>query len=164
MAIEIERKFLVEGIAWRGLGTGQAYVQGYLATNAQGTVRIRTVGNRAYLTIKGKVKNLTRPEFEYPIPLAEAQEMLQTLCQPYVVAKTRYQIHRDNLVWEVDEFAGRNQGLVLAEVELSIPDQAIALPDWIGAEVSADPRYYNSYLAQHPYATWRDKTSLLRER
>ena len=154
MAVEIERKFLVQGDAWRTLGTGVHYIQGYLATNAQATVRVRVAGEIAYLTVKGKVKNLTRPEFEYVIPLPHAQEMVTTLCHPYVVEKTRYRIELGNLIWEVDEFAGANQGLILAEVELSSPQQAIAKPDWIGKEVSDDQRYYNSYLAKHPYSTW----------
>lgn len=153
MGIEIERKFLVEGETWRSLGIGVDLTQGYLVGNDQATVRVRIAGNVAYLTVKGKVRNLTRQEFEYEIPLIDAQAILK-LCFPRIVAKKRYKIRLDDLTWEVDEFLGANQGLVMAEVELSSPNQPVPLPNWIAEEVSHDYRYFNSYLADHPYTTW----------
>jgi CYTH domain-containing protein len=154
MATEIERKFLVNGDLWRSLGTGEYYKQGYIQTQDQTTVRVRIVGDRAYLTIKGKNQGMVRAEFEYPIPLPDAEMMLATLCRPPFIEKIRYRIPQGDLIWEVDEFSGKNQGLIIAEVELQTEDQAIALPDWIGQEVTADPRYYNSNLVNHPYQCW----------
>lgn len=153
MGIEIERKFLVNGEAWRSLGESTLLTQGYLVGSDQATVRVRIAGENSYLTVKGKVKNLVRQEFEYGIPLTDAQAMLK-LCFPRIVAKTRYKIWINDLIWEVDEFLEANQGLVLAEVELLSPDQPISLPGWIAEEVSNDPKYFNSYLAKHPYTTW----------
>lgn len=158
MGIEIERKFLVTGEAWRSMGHSVPLIQGYLAGSNQATARVRIAGDIAFLTVKGRVKNLTRQEFEYEIPVADAQAMMD-LCHPRVVEKTRYKIPIEDLIWEVDEFAGQNQGLVLAEVELTSPEQSVTLPDWIGLEVSDDPRYFNSYLAVHPYKTWPHEPS-----
>lgn len=155
MAIEIERKFLVKGDKWRSLATGQIYRQGYIPTEPGRTVRIRIVGNQGYLTIKGPGKfGGSRPEFEYPIPVKDAQEMLETLCNQPFIEKTRHKIPIDELVWEVDEFHGENQGLILAEVELETENQSIQIPDWIGQEVTSDYRYFNAYLAKHPYQEW----------
>ncbi|WP_427161724.1 CYTH domain-containing protein [Aliinostoc sp. HNIBRCY26] len=153
MATEIERKFLVKGDAWRQLAEGSLYRQGYIASQGA-TVRVRIVKNQGYLTIKGPTVNYSRSEFEYPIPLADAQEMLDTLCVRPLIEKTRYKINVNNLLWEVDEFAGVNQGLILAEVELTDESQQIELPDWIGEEVSGNPKYYNSYLVKHPFSEW----------
>ncbi|NJK40716.1 MAG: CYTH domain-containing protein [Acaryochloridaceae cyanobacterium SU_2_1] len=153
MGLEIERKFLVIGEGWRSEHPGIPMIQGYLLASTQATIRVRIAHQQAYLTLKSKVEHLTRQEFEYAIPLEDAQAIL-SLCDLGVVSKTRYKIALDDLVWEVDEFASANQGLLLAEVELSSPDQSVSLPDWIGEEVSYDPRYFNSYLAQHPYSTW----------
>ena len=154
MATEIERKFLVNGDLWRSLGTGESYTQGYIPTQDQTTVRIRIVGDRGYLTIKGENQGIVRAEFEYPIPLDDAEKMLATLCRPPFIEKNRYRIPQGDLIWEVDEFSGENQGLILAEVELKTEHQAIALPPWIGQEVTGDPRYYNSNLVNHPYQSW----------
>ncbi|KOR34350.1 MULTISPECIES: CYTH domain-containing protein [Planktothricoides] len=155
MAIEIERKFLVKSDEWRSLGSGELYAQGYIANEAGKTVRVRIVGDRGYLTIKGPGKmGGARPEFEYPIPIKDAQEMIETLCNQPVIEKTRYKISLGELIWEVDEFHGNNQGLILAEVELNSEDQEITIPDWIGAEVTSDRRYFNAYLAEHPYQEW----------
>lgn len=154
MAIEIERKFLVRGDTWRSLGTGEVYRQGYIKTENGTTVRVRMAGERGYLTIKGKTVGARRAEFEYPIPLADAQIMLEILCDRPLIEKVRYRIFKEDLVWEVDEFGGDNEGLILAEVELSDEAQAIELPDWIGEEVTGDRRYYNATLAQHPYRKW----------
>ncbi|MEM9137298.1 MAG: CYTH domain-containing protein [Cyanobacteria bacterium P01_F01_bin.42] len=156
MGIEIERKFLVSQDQWREGATGSFYCQGYLVHDPQVTLRVRVVGDRGLLTIKGKVENLSRPVFEYEIPLSDAREMLQLWCGDQLIEKNRYRIPVGDLVWEVDEFLGVNQGLVLAEVELTSPDQSISLPEWIGPEVSGDIRYYNSYLVKHPYRTWQN--------
>jgi adenylate cyclase len=151
---EIERKFLVVGDGWRQGAQGIALCQGYIPTQDARTVRVRRVGDRAYLTLKGPAVGLVRSEFEYPIPVEDAQAILTTLCQPPLIEKTRYRLPQGDIVWDIDEFAGDNQGLILAEVELTHPDQAVALPDWIGPEVSHDPRYYNANLARHPFTTW----------
>lgn len=153
MAKEIERKFLVNGDSWRQLGEGSLYRQGYIPSQGA-TVRVRIAGNQGYLTIKGPTVNFSRSEFEYPIPLADAQEMLDTLCDRPLIEKTRYKIEWAGLVWEVDEFAGANQGLILAEVELTDEAQQVEIPDWIGTEVTGDNRYFNSYLVKHPFAEW----------
>jgi adenylate cyclase len=154
MGIEIERKFLVKNDTWRQSAVGNYYCQGYLVLDPGVTVRVRIVANLAYLTLKGRVEGLSRPEFEYSIPVADAQEMLNQWGIGNLVEKNRYRIVVNDLVWEVDEFLGENLGLVIAEVELSSEAQPIDPPTWAGMEVSGDVRYYNSYLAQHPYATW----------
>ncbi|MBW4521819.1 MAG: CYTH domain-containing protein [Scytolyngbya sp. HA4215-MV1] len=159
MATEIERKFLVKGDTWRHLATGNFYSQGYITSGNGRTVRVRIVGNQGYLTIKGPTAGLARSEFEYPIPITDAQEMLDTLCDRPLIEKTRYKIPWQGLVWEVDEFAGENQGLILAEVELTDPAQTVDLPLWIGKEVSDDRRYFNSNLAKHPFTHWRASAS-----
>lgn len=153
MPKEIERKFLVKDDSWRQLAKGSLYRQGYISSEGA-TVRIRIVGNQGYLTIKGPTINYSRAEFEYQIPLADAQEMLDTLCVRPLIEKTRYKINLGGLVWEVDDFAGANQGLILAEVELTDEAQQIELPQWIGEEVSGDLKYYNSYLVKHPFSEW----------
>ncbi len=154
MAQEIERKFLVAGDAWRDLAEGVVYRQGYLSTDSDRTVRVRTVGAKGTLTVKGITVGATRTEFEYEIPVADADAMLDALCMRPLIEKTRRKIPFDGLVWEVDEFAGDNDGLVVAEVELSHEDQEFELPDWIGEEVTHDPRYYNANLIAHPFNTW----------
>jgi CYTH domain-containing protein len=154
MAVEIERKFLVRGDGWRSLAPGIVYRQGYITSGRGRTVRVRIAGNKAYLTIKGAPTGISRSEFEYPIPIADAEEMLRTLCDRPLIEKIRYRIEHVGLIWEVDEFLGENQGLVIAEVELTDPNQLIDLPDWIGPEVSENPRYFNAYLAKHPFSTW----------
>ncbi|OUL20204.1 CYTH domain-containing protein [Nostoc sp. 106C] len=154
MAKEIERKFLVNGDSWRKLAEGTLFVQGYISTAKQATVRVRIVGNQGYLTIKGISVKYSRSEFEYPIPLADAQEMLDTLCDRPLIEKIRYRIEYGNLIWEIDEFDGVNKGLILAEVELSHEQQKIELPIWIGEEVSDNPKYFNSNLVKHPFSQW----------
>lgn len=150
MATEIERKFLVKGDGWRSLGVGEIYRQGYISNDKGRTVRVRVVGEQGYLTIKGSTTGMRRAEFEYKIPVEDAQELLETLCDRPFIEKTRYKINISDLTWEVDEFWGENQGLILAEVELETEDQNIELPDWIGEEVTHDPRYYNSNLVKNP--------------
>ncbi|MGA7936383.1 MAG: CYTH domain-containing protein [Kovacikia sp.] len=153
MAIEIERKFLVKGNQWRLLAAGTCYRQGYIASGEK-TVRVRVVGSQGYLTIKGPTTGIARAEYEYGIPVADALEMLQTLCPPPLIQKTRYTVEWAGLKWEIDEFEGENQGLIIAEVELTDANQAIDLPDWIGEEVSHDSRYFNANLAKHPFSQW----------
>jgi len=154
MAIEIERKFLVKDDQWRTLGQGMLYRQGYIATQNLTTVRVRLVGDQGYLTIKGKTESFSRVEYEYPIPGSDAQEMLETLCDRPLIEKTRYRIECQGLVWEVDEFMGENEGLIIAEVELTDENQVLELPNWIGQEVTGDPKYYNANLVRHPFKQW----------
>ncbi len=150
MAKEIERKFLVLGVEWRLGTTGQLYRQGYLSTQIDRTVRVRLVGDKGYLTVKGRTLGATRPEFEYEIPADDANVMLNDLCEKPLIEKTRYKIAYENLTWEVDEFHGENSGLILAEVELEDEEQSIDKPDWVGDEVTSDPRYFNSNLVANP--------------
>ncbi|MDB9374759.1 CYTH domain-containing protein [Nodularia sphaerocarpa] len=154
MAKEIERKYLLKEDTWRKIAQGIVYCQGYIATKDQTTVRVRIVGNQGYLTIKGPSVEYSRLEFEYPIPVEDAQEMLNTLCQKPFIEKIRYKVEWDGLIWEIDEFDGLNKGLIIAEVELSDENQQISLPPWIGEEVSHDPRYFNSYLVRNPFSKW----------
>jgi adenylate cyclase len=155
MGIEIERKFLVKHAGWKSLATGVLYSQGYFEKGANVTVRVRIAGDRGYLTLKGRIDAITRKEFEYPIALEDAKEMLQLWCYPRVVEKFRYRIPYAGFIWEVDDFRGLNAGLILAEIELESPDQPFEKPDWIGEEVSGQPQYYNSTLAQNPYTQWQ---------
>jgi adenylate cyclase len=154
MAIEIERKFLVQNDDWRGLSVGMVYRQGYIAREQGRTVRVRIAGDRAYLTVKGPNTGMLRLEFEYLIPMTDALELLETLCDRPFIEKTRYRIPWAGLTWEVDEFSGDNQGLVLAEVELVEEAQQVELPSWVGREVTHDRRYANSNLSQHPFSQW----------
>jgi len=154
MASEIERKFLVVGDQWRDGHKGVHICQGYLVAADNCTVRVRLKGDAAYLTVKGKAEGVSRLEYEYPIPLDDAKELLARLCmQPYV-EKNRYEIEYEGLKWEVDEFLKENEGLIVAEVELESEQQQVELPPWVGAEVSSDSRYSNFNLVQHPYSTW----------
>jgi CYTH domain-containing protein len=151
MPVEIERKFLVTGEAWRGGPPGQRVCQGYLASDAGVTVRIRRAGPRAYLTIKGQGDGgPARPEFEYEIPVEEAEQMLASLCRRPLIEKTRHEVVHAGQLWQVDEFGGANTGLVLAEVELDHPAEELMLPSWVGEEVTSDPRYRNSALVAGP--------------
>ncbi|MGK7946030.1 MAG: CYTH domain-containing protein [Microcystaceae cyanobacterium] len=155
MAIEIERKFLVTNNQWRKLGEGKLYRQGYIRTeNSETSVRVRIAGNKGYLTIKGKKQGISRAEFEYEIPLADAAAMLDTLCDRPLIEKTRYCVMVGGLTWEIDEFWGENQGLIVAEIELKTENQSFERPDWIGEDVTDDLRYYNSSLVKNPYQNW----------
>ena len=154
MSVEIERKFLVTGTAWKALGEGTAIRQGYLSTNPDRVVRVRIEGTSATMTIKGRSVGATRGEWEYPIPLADADELLSRLCERPLIEKTRTRISHDGMVWEVDEFFGENLGLVVAEIELASEDQAFSKPEWIAEEVTHDARYFNSSLLKHPFTAW----------
>jgi CYTH domain-containing protein len=159
MPLEIERKYLVRNDHWRRLGTGTRYRQGYLSTEPGRSVRIRVRSGRGFITIKGLMVNRSRPEYEYPIPVKDANEMLDTLCLRPIIEKTRYTIEHAGLCWEVDEFEGENAGLIIAEVELAEADQHIVLPEWVGEEVTDDPRYYNAALISHPFTAWGKQPS-----
>jgi len=154
MGLEIERKFLAANGAWRGLAPGVAYKQGYLAIGANVAVRVRIEGNQAFLNIKQATLDIARVEYEYPIPVADAEEMLAGHCVGGIIEKTRHKIPIAGLLWEVDEFHGENAGLVIAEVELESRDQAIEKPDWVGEEVSGDARYLNANLCRNPFSQW----------
>lgn len=154
MGKEIERKFLVTGDAWRELATGTFYRQGYLSTVKERTVRVRTINDKGFLTIKGISVGATRAEYEYEIPVADANAMLNELCERPLVEKSRYKIKHEGHVWELDEFKGENQGLILAEIELSNEKESFTKPEWIGEEVTGDPRYFNSNLIKNPFTTW----------
>ncbi|MFM7470601.1 MAG: CYTH domain-containing protein [Nodosilinea sp. LVE1205-7] len=154
MATEIERKFLLKDDSWRSGATGLLMRQGYLPTRDRVTVRVRVVGDQAYLTLKGPAQGLMRPEFEYPIPLLDGVTLLETLCQRPLIEKYRYYLPQGEVVWEVDEFLGANQGLVLAELELTTVDQVVELPAWVGQEVTGDPRYLNANLVHYPFNLW----------
>lgn len=151
MGVEIERKFLVRGEAPLDRGDGVPIRQGYISRDEAIAVRVRRAGERAYLTIKGERSAIERAEFEYEIPVADAEAMLAELCTPPLIEKTRFRVRHGARTFEVDVFAGANDGLVLAEIELASPEEAVELPDWIGREVTDDPRYRNASLAAQPF-------------
>lgn len=154
MALEIERKYLVSGDAWRD-APAQRLSQGYLCHAPERTVRVRIAGERAFLTVKGISQGATRQEFEYPIPLADAQALL-ALCEAGVIDKVRHTLVHAGKTWEVDAFLGENEGLVVAEIELSSEDEAFEKPDWLGQEITQDARYYNANLSTLPYQRWTE--------
>ncbi|HFD33425.1 MAG TPA: CYTH domain-containing protein [Gammaproteobacteria bacterium] len=155
MATEIERKFLLKNSSWKEKADkGTRYTQGYLVGSKHASVRVRIQGERAYINIKSATIDITRQEFEYEIPLNEATEMLETLCEKPLISKTRYHIKIENHLWEIDVFDGENEGLVVAEIELSDKDEVFSKPSWLGIEVSDDARYYNVSLVKHPYKDW----------
>ena len=153
MAKEIERKFLVKD-SWQPQSAGIKIAQGYLSTVPERTVRVRIKGEKGYLTIKGKNVGVSRAEYEYEIPRQDAEEMLQLAEQPILV-KTRYLEQQGEFTWEVDVFAGENQGLVVAEIELPAEDAEFLRPAWLGQEVSGDVRYYNANLIKFPFSLWK---------
>jgi len=154
MGTEIERKFLVKNNSWRALAPGIHYRQGYLNSAKERTVRVRTIDAKGFLTIKGISTGATRAEYEYEIPAADADAMLNDLCEKPLIEKSRYKIDFGGFVWEVDEFFGENQGLIVAEVELQSEDQKFEKPEWIAEEVTGDPKYFNSNLINNPYLKW----------
>jgi CYTH domain-containing protein len=156
MAIEIERKFLVKTDEWikaREHATCTPYKQGYLQATPNCTVRVRQAGEKGFLTIKGKTDGMSRLEFEYEIPLNDLNGLLP-LCSGPLVEKYRCTIMYKNKLWEVDEFLGDNEGLIIAEIELDSPIEEFELPQWIEKEVTGDKRYYNSFLSANPYKKW----------
>ncbi|MFZ0789270.1 MAG: CYTH domain-containing protein [Chromatiaceae bacterium] len=155
MAIEIERKYLVKNDSWRsGVESEHRIMQGYLASDPRITVRVRVMGDAAFLTIKGPTSGIGRSEYEYPIPVADGEAMLRELAVSGLVEKTRYRVRCGAHVWDLDVFAGENAGLVMAEVELESEDESFELPDWAGKEVTGDARYYNASLARQPFTRW----------
>jgi len=155
MAQEIEHKYLVRKDLWYAIRKpiGIDIRQGYLLSETGKTVRIRTTGTNAFITIKGPSVNAGRAEYEYPIPVSDAEEML-ALCTLPVIEKVRYKLEFEGKTWEVDEFFGDNEGLIIAEIELNSREEQYARPAWVGDEVTSDPRYYNAYLAEHPFSHW----------
>jgi adenylate cyclase len=154
MADEIEKKFLLAYLPTPSLTNGIQIIQGYMINQKKMVVRVRLSGDNAFLTIKGATVNAARKEYEYPVPAEDARQMLQLFCEKPLVEKTRYHIEYQGFEWVVDQFSGSNSGLIVAEIELDHIDQVFEKPDWIGKEVTHDPRYYNSNLIQFPYSTW----------
>jgi CYTH domain-containing protein len=152
MGTEIERKFMVKEGTWRNV-KGTSYRQGYLSTVKERTVRVRTIEDKGYLTIKGIAIGASRMEFEYEIPRQDAATLLD-ICEKPLIEKNRYKAEHGGFVWEIDEFFGENQGLIVAEIELESEDQYFSKPDWVGEEVTGDPRYFNSNLIKNPYMKW----------
>ena len=157
MGQEIERKFLVANPSFLTSLSGSHVKQGYIPGKTRSAARIRICDGVGFLTLKSETRGITRSEFEYEIPLDDAEEMLDILCGRPLIEKTRYLVEWKGHVWEVDVFQGDNEGLIVAEIELATVDQAFAKPPWLGREVSLDARYFNSNLARTPYVNWRDK-------
>lgn len=154
MGLEIERKFLVQQALWAPNVVGERLIQGYIAANGQQlSVRVRIVAEQAWLNIKGRINDISRHEYEYEIPIKDAQELLMNFAGN-IVDKLRYKVEHKGHVWEVDEFLGENKGLLVAELELSSEGEQFAKPPWLGQEVSSDPRYLNTSLAKHPFSQW----------
>lgn len=159
MAIEIERKFLLKSADWRDqVLTHAAMIQGYLSRDAQSSVRVRITGDEADINIKSTKDGIYRLEYEYPIPLADAQELLKLVAHRPLIEKVRHIVEWGGHRWEIDEFSGENGGLIVAEVELESVDEVFERPHWIGEEVSTDARYYNSNLSKLPYNVWKDSS------
>ncbi len=156
MAKEIERKFLVTSKAWKKSAKKMRIVQGYLSRDPDRTVRVRISGTKAFMTVKGRTKGVSRTEIEFPMPIKEARELMK-LCLPTVIEKTRHLVKHEGMTWEVDEFHGANKGLVIAELELPHERAKFEKPDWLGREVSREKRYANACLSEHPYRTWTNR-------
>ena len=155
MGVEIERKFLVVNDSWReSASAGMRYRQGYLSTDPGNSVRVRVSGDRAWLNIKSATVGVTRREYEYEIPAADAHGILEELCVKPLIEKMRFIVEHDSRDWEIDVFEGDNAGLVVAEIELESADEVFTLPAWAGEDVSSDVRYYNQRLVEHPFSSW----------
>ncbi|MDH5258185.1 MAG: CYTH domain-containing protein [Gammaproteobacteria bacterium] len=155
MGIEIERKFTLKNDNWRkDVQRSQRYVQGYLAGNERSSIRVRIAGDNANINIKSATLGIFRQEYEYSIPLSDAEEMLDKLCEKPVIDKIRHFVEFDSKIWEIDEFSGENAGLFVAEIELNDEEEVIILPEWAGEDVSHDTRYYNVCLVKNPYKNW----------
>lgn len=155
MKLEIERKYLVDKAKWNSFEkpAPKFLQQGYLHSSPDKTIRIRVTDSEGYLTIKGKTVGATRKEFEYAIPKSDAQELLNEFCDS-VISKIRYRILYEGNIWEVDEFKGDNEGLIIAEIELESESQEFKIPDWVAREVTGEEKYYNSFLSLHAYKNW----------
>ena len=151
VAKEIERKYLVNLDLWRPIGKGNFLRQGYLSEVKERVVRVRLADDKGFLTVKGMTEGFSRFEFEYEIPLNDAHQMLDTLCETPLIEKIRYDEEQEGMLWEIDVFLGENKGLVLAEVELKRETQQFSLPTWIDKEVSEDPRFFNVNLVKNPF-------------
>ena len=155
MALEIEHKFLLANDDWRQeIHHSVYYKQGYLSNNPLTSVRVRISDNQAWINIKSATIGNHRHEFEYEIPLQDAQQLLDELCYQPLIEKTRHFVHRQTHIWEIDEFKGENQGLIVAEIELSALEEQFDKPDWLGLDVTDDLRYYNNNLCKNPYKNW----------
>jgi len=155
MAQEIERKFLIANDDWKQqVSRSDYYRQGYLSGTEKSSIRVRIANDKAYLNIKSATLGIQRTEYDYEIPLVDANEMVENLCPGYIIEKTRYFVPHQGHLWEIDVFDGPNNGLIVAEIELDHEDETFERPDWLGKEVSDDPRYYNSCLVDHPYCDW----------
>ena len=153
MGIELERKFLVVGDTWKKqVDRGVLYTQGYLHSTADMTIRIRIIEDKAFLTLKGITSRISRSEYEYPIPMTDAEELLKTCSS--LITKYRYRLEHYQHVWSIDVFTGDNDGLIIAEIELSSEVEDFQHPNWLGKEVSQDCRYYNSKLVTDPFSSW----------
>lgn len=158
MALEIEHKFLLANDDWRAqVQRSVVYKQGYLTSGGNASIRVRIGGDEAWLNIKSAVIGTHRQEYEYAIPLADADEIISQLCRKPLIEKTRYFVYDSGYLWEIDEFAGDNAGLCVAEIELSEIGEAFPKPSWLGKEVTQDVRYYNNNLVANPYSQWRDQ-------
>lgn len=155
MGVETERKYLVNPAKWALVNKEdkQLIEQGYIVNTKEKTVRIRVYGDKGFITIKGTNEGISRPEFEYTIPLEEAKELIRSFCSA-TIKKIRHRVLYHGKLWEVDEFLDENKGLLMAEIELKDHDEPFEVPDWVDAEVSGDERYYNAYLSTHPFSTW----------
>lgn len=155
MGIEIERKFLVKDERWRALvETSRPCKQGYVSLKGKGSIRIRIIGEKGFLTLKGPREGIRRPEFEYEIPITDAISLLDSFGDSAVISKIRHELTHEGNLWEIDEFLDENKGLTLAEVELESEQQSVILPDWVGKDVSEDERFFNARLAKHPISSW----------
>lgn len=156
MAVEIERKFLVNGESWRALVVrSEEILQGYISREKRCHVRVRTKGGKGILTLKGESSGISRTEFEYEVPLSDAKQMINEFCDVNQIAKIRHTLIHKQQEWVIDEFAGENSRLIMAEVELTDQESHVELPPWVGKEVSDDPRFYNAYLSQNPFNHWQ---------
>ena len=152
--IEIERRFLLKNDAWKAVaGVPCLMSQGYLSVEKERIIRLRIIGNRAWLTLKGYISDVSRSEFEYEIPVADAQIMMDTMC-PFRLEKHRYEVNYQGFVFEIDEYFGDNAPLIVAELELPAEDTPFPHPDWLGEEITSDGRFTNAYLSKHPYSQW----------
>ncbi len=153
--LEIERKFLVDNVKWTRFHKpeGIQYRQGYLSIDREKVIRVRVAGEKGFITIKGRSETFVHSEYEYEIPQADATELMRVYTKN-IITKTRFRIPEGNHTWEVDVFDGSNTGLIIAEIELTTPDEKFEIPGWAGSEVTSDERYYNAYLSEHPFTEW----------
>lgn len=154
MGMEIERKFLVKYLPDLSTVDAHHLIQGYIKKDPSGVVRVRTDGSKGFITIKGPKTNISGIEFEYEIPGEDARTLLRTFCGSLLIEKRRYCLTEGGSEWAIDQFLNKNQGLILAEIELDAEDQLFDKPDWLGPEVSRDPKYYNSNLVDYPFTRW----------